>query len=57
MSCETLDLVCRRSSGYLARNALEIRYHLGTGSLNSLRTAGRLDLAFLIIFGPHLRTE
>ena len=43
--CETLDLVCRRSSDYLARYALEIRRRLGAGSLNSLGTARVLLLA------------
>ena len=54
-SNETLDPVGRRSSGYFVRQALEIRCRLGAGSLNSLRTAGLLDLAFLIALATHLR--
>ena len=50
------DLVGRRSSGYLTRCPLEIRCRLNASSLNSLRTVGILDLAFLINFGPYLRS-
>ena len=50
-----LDLVGRRSPGYLARYALEIRCRPGDGPLNSLRTAGLPNLAFLTTFAVHLR--